>query len=219
MPALGMPTMPTSDKSFSSSLNQRSSPGSPFSANPGAWRLEVTKRAFPLPPEPPLATRHWTPAAARSASGSAVWSSRTTVPTGTLMVRSRPLRPCFLFPEPWEPFPARKWTRRTNSMRVRCFESATIWMWPPLPPSPPSGPPRGANFSRRKLTLPFPPSPARTKILASSTSPGRAGKARRGLCARGFPRGAAAPAAGSPPDASALARPAAAPGEKLPAAG
>src|SRR5712692_2893818 len=39
---------------------------------------------------------------------------------------------------------------------------------PPLPPSPPDGPPRGTTFSRRKATKPLPPSPAFTRILASS---------------------------------------------------
>src|SRR5581483_10194259 len=39
---------------------------------------------------------------------------------------------------------------------------------PPLPPSPPEGPPRGTKFSRRKATHPFPPSPALTQVLASS---------------------------------------------------
>ena len=33
---------------------------------------------------------------------------------------------------------------------------------PPRPPSPPEGPPRGTNFSRRNAMQPFPPSPAFT---------------------------------------------------------
>src|SRR5258708_29085483 len=45
-------------------------------------------------------------------------------------------------------------------------------MVPPAPPSPPEGPPRGTNFSRRKATQPLPPSPAFTYILASSTNTG-----------------------------------------------
>src|SRR5438132_586555 len=45
-------------------------------------------------------------------------------------------------------------------------------MLPPWPPSPPEGPPRGTYFSRRKATQPLPPSPAFTKILASSTNMG-----------------------------------------------
>ena len=41
---------------------------------------------------------------------------------------------------------------------------------PPLPPFPPYGPPRGQNFSRRKATMPLPPSPACTLIVVSSIS-------------------------------------------------
>src|SRR4051812_43453479 len=41
---------------------------------------------------------------------------------------------------------------------------------PPLPPSPPFGPPRGAYFSWRKLRQPLPPSPPRTKIVTRSTN-------------------------------------------------
>src|SRR5215510_13354290 len=43
---------------------------------------------------------------------------------------------------------------------------------PPRPPWPPEGPPRGTNFSRRKAMQPFPPSPAFTRILASSMNIG-----------------------------------------------
>src|SRR5215475_13749083 len=43
-------------------------------------------------------------------------------------------------------------------------------MLPPLPRSPPLGPPRGTYFSRRNATQPLPPSPAFTKIFASSTN-------------------------------------------------
>src|SRR6476660_9427875 len=39
---------------------------------------------------------------------------------------------------------------------------------PPRPPSPPLGPPRGTNFSRRKARQPLPPSPALTVIMTSS---------------------------------------------------
>jgi len=41
---------------------------------------------------------------------------------------------------------------------------------PPFPPSPPSGPPFGIKRSLRKLRHPFPPLPAITRILASSTN-------------------------------------------------
>ena len=42
---------------------------------------------------------------------------------------------------------------------------------PPSPPSPPFGPPRGTNFSRRKLMQPSPPPPPRTRIFAWSMIP------------------------------------------------
>src|SRR5574337_1560011 len=45
-----------------------------------------------------------------------------------------------------------------------------MMMSPPLPPSPPSGPPRGTNISLRKLQIPFPPRPACTVIYPSSTN-------------------------------------------------
>ena len=41
-------------------------------------------------------------------------------------------------------------------------------MSPPVPPSPPSGPPLGIFFSLLKLARPFPPSPALTSIKTSS---------------------------------------------------
>src|SRR5579859_89177 len=41
-------------------------------------------------------------------------------------------------------------------------------MLPPRPPSPPLGPPRGTNFSRRNATQPFPPSPPAIRSLDSS---------------------------------------------------
>src|ERR1700746_164337 len=45
-------------------------------------------------------------------------------------------------------------------------------MFPPGPPAPPEGPPRGTYFSRRKATQPLPPLPAFTNIFASSTNTG-----------------------------------------------
>src|SRR4051794_10446136 len=48
------------------------------------------------------------------------------------------------------------------------LRSATAQIDPPLPPSPPSGPPKGRNFSRQNEAQPLPPSPAMTSIFASS---------------------------------------------------
>src|SRR5512139_2523074 len=50
------------------------------------------------------------------------------------------------------------------------LRSACAHTLPPRPPSPPFGPPKGMNFSRRKLTQPAPPCPAATSIVASSTN-------------------------------------------------
>src|ERR1700694_4471937 len=74
-----------------------------------------------------------------------------------------------------------------------------MMMSPPLPPSPPEGPPRGTNFSRRKARHPLPPSPAFTRILASSINivvlgahakQKNASSRRRGCELRSHPRGA-----------------------------
>src|SRR5579871_5754950 len=90
------------------------------------------------------------------------------VPTGTLSTTSPPSRPVLLDPSPCRPRSAvcsglkRKWT----SVLWRSLDSMTTS--PPLPPSPPEGPPRGTNFSRRNAMQPLPPPPAFTLIFASS---------------------------------------------------
>src|SRR5665213_1888879 len=53
-------------------------------------------------------------------------------------------------------------------MRVLCRCDDSMTTSPPRPPSPPDGPPRGTNFSRRNAIQPLPPSPAFTRIFASS---------------------------------------------------
>ena len=50
------------------------------------------------------------------------------------------------------------------------LRSAIAKTLPPRPPSPPLGPPKGMNFSRRKLTQPAPPLPAAMSMVASSTN-------------------------------------------------
>src|SRR5262245_57424225 len=57
-------------------------------------------------------------------------------------------------------------------MSVLVCGLATIQTEPPLPPSPPLGPPRGTYFSRRKARHPLPPSPATTWMSTSSTNIG-----------------------------------------------
>src|SRR6185503_15530098 len=55
-------------------------------------------------------------------------------------------------------------------MRVLVCGLATTKIDPPCPPSPPLGPPRGTNFSRRNAMAPRPPWPAATWISTSSTN-------------------------------------------------
>ena len=98
LPALGSPTRPTSASSLSRSSIQRSSPGSPFSANRGACRVGVAKRLLPRPPAPPRATTTRVPGTTRSWT---VPSSRVTcVPGGTLTSSVAPSAPCRLEPSP-----------------------------------------------------------------------------------------------------------------------
>src|SRR4029079_10479692 len=60
------------------------------------------------------------------------------------------------------------WNRK--SMRVLVWGLATTKTDPPWPPSPPLGPPRGTNFSRRNARHPRPPLPASTWMSTSSTN-------------------------------------------------
>src|SRR5947209_8370682 len=90
------------------------------------------------------------------------------VPTGTFSTMLSPSRPVQFEPSPWRPrspvYSGLK--RKCTSVLWRSLDSMT--MSPPRPPSPPEGPPRGTNFSRRKAMHPLPPSPAFTRITASS---------------------------------------------------
>src|SRR5579864_7657371 len=90
------------------------------------------------------------------------------VPTGTLSTMSSPSRPVLFEPSPCRPRSAvcSGLKRKCTSVLCRSLDSMTTS--PPLPPSPPEGPPRGTNFSRRNAMQPFPPSPAFTLIFASS---------------------------------------------------
>src|SRR6185436_19209133 len=54
-------------------------------------------------------------------------------------------------------------------MRVLMCGLATTKTEPPCPSSPPLGPPRGTNFSRRNARQPRPPWPASTWMSTSST--------------------------------------------------
>src|SRR6266849_10317166 len=90
------------------------------------------------------------------------------VPTGTFRTIPSPSRPVFFAPSPCRPRSAlySGLKRKCTSVLWRSLDS--IQMSPPRPPSPPEGPPRGTYFSRRNAMQPLPPSPAFTRILASS---------------------------------------------------
>src|SRR5271155_1567063 len=79
-----------------------------------------------------------------------------------------PSRPVFFEPSPCRPRSAEYSGLKRKWISVLCCSLDSIQMSPPLPPSPPEGPPRGTNFSRRKAMQPLPPPPALTRILASS---------------------------------------------------
>src|SRR4029453_2856687 len=83
---------------------------------------------------------------------------------------SAPLRPVRFEPSPWPPRPAENSFWNLKLRRVLRFDCAVTYTDPPEPPSPPLGPPRGTNFSRRKLMAPRPPWPAATWISTSSTN-------------------------------------------------
>src|SRR5215207_1744475 len=169
LPTFGKPTSATSARSLSSSRSHHSSPTSPCSAKAGARRRLDRKRALPRPPRPPSAATKRSPAATRSASTSPS-RSRTTVPTGTFTTTSSP-------PAPWRrlPMPCVPSSARRNGWSLNASSEATLWSAtrttsPPLPPSPPSGPPLATWASRRNDTEPAPPSPALTCRLHSSTN-------------------------------------------------
>src|SRR5208282_3310447 len=168
LPTFGYPTNPTSASSFNSRRKLRSSPGRPTSCSRGAWWVDVANWALPRPPRPPRAITTRSSAREKSWTFSPVSSSKTIVPTGTFRTIPSPSRPVFFAPSPCRPRSAlySGLKRKCTSVLWRSLDS--IQMSPPLPPSPPEGPPRGTNFSRRNAMQPLPPSPALTRILASS---------------------------------------------------
>src|SRR5204862_7485673 len=77
-----------------------------------------------------------------------------------------------LSPRPGPPCGARQCLRWTTAARLSVPATARTTTEPPWPPSPPSGPPLGTYFSRRKLTQPRPPSPPLTKMVTRSMNIG-----------------------------------------------
>src|SRR6202041_873520 len=83
---------------------------------------------------------------------------------------SSPSPPLLFEPSPWRPRSALYSGLKRKCTSVLCRSLDSMTTSPPLPPSPPEGPPRGTYFSLRNAMQPFPPSPPFTEILASSTN-------------------------------------------------
>ena len=158
----GSPTRPTSAMIRSSSRTQRSSPGSPSSAMRGAWRVELLKwRCRDRPCRPwrrctRRRSRSGRPAARRSRR-----RRRSCRAGHRCRASCHSCRAC-CGRRPVARFSALKWRLNLNGRRLVRFCLTRKRTSPPWPPSPPSGPPLGTNFSRRKDIAPFPPSPALT---------------------------------------------------------
>ena len=173
-PPTGIRSSPISATVLSSRVRSRASPFSPSRANPGALRARDASAALPSPPRPPAAASKRVPAPTRSASMRPS-SSSTMVPSGTLISRSGPAAPARLPPMPCLPDAASTCGWKWKSSRVCTCGSTTSTMLPPRPPLPPSGPPRGLNFSRWTEAQPLPPEPARAWMTTRSTNRGAIG--------------------------------------------
>ena len=154
---------------LSSRTISASSPGVPSRAKPGALRLAEANAALPRPPIPPRAATYSSPTRSRSAK-TLPSRSFTTVPCGTVRIRSSPLKPWCISPRPISPFGACWCGLWWYSSRVVVWLSTRRITAPPLPPLPPLGPPRGLNFSRRTETQPLPPRPPDTCKTTRSTN-------------------------------------------------
>ena len=154
---------------LSSRTMSASSPGVPSSAKPGALRFVEANAALPRPPIPPRAAMYSSPTCNRSAR-TLPSRSFTTVPCGTVRIRSSPLKPWCISPRPMSPFGACWCGLWWYSSRVVVWLSTRRITAPPLPPLPPFGPPSGLNFSRRTETQPLPPRPPETCKTTRSTN-------------------------------------------------
>ena len=119
-----------------------SSPGSPRSANRGAWRVGVAKRLLPRPPS----RRARRPLAAPARRGRSARRPRRPRPAcraAPAHSSRSPSAPWRFEPSPWPPRAPCSARVRLKLCRSRSESSQTSTTSPPWPPSPPSGPPRG----------------------------------------------------------------------------
>ena len=139
----------------------RSSPASPGSARRGAWRVGVAKCWLPRPPRPPRAATTSCPSATRSARTLAALEVADHRPArdldddvlagGPALVGAATVLAALRLDVVAVVEVGQGGEPAAGAYHARCRRG---------PPSPPLGPPRGTNFSRRKLTQPRPPSPA-----------------------------------------------------------
>ncbi|MNL63290.1 hypothetical protein D3C87_1874150 [compost metagenome] len=103
LPALGMPSRPTSASTLSSSLRLFFSPGQPGVFWRGARLIALLKRILPKPPSPPLAIVTTSPSVSISYRTSPVSASVMIVPTGIRSTMSSPAAPNMSEPMPCSP--------------------------------------------------------------------------------------------------------------------
>ena len=164
-PALGNPTSPTSASTLSSRINHPSCPSSPGCAYLGVCCVADLKLLFPSPPRPPLQRIFSSPGSIMSNSTSPVSPSFTTVPTGTSRTMSLPCLPLQSAAPPCSPFSALMNFLYFRWINVQNCGFDLNMICPPLPPSPPSGPPLGTYLARCRCTDPAPPCPEAQYIL------------------------------------------------------
>ena len=144
------------------------SPSSPFVVCLGVLFFELLNLTFPRPPSPPFAITNSSLFFSKSTTFSFKDSLKITVPGGTSIYKSSPSAPVLLLFPPLLPDSEIKDFSYLNFARVLSPSLVLKMMSPPLPPSPPSGPPLGRFFALKKLSKPSPPFPAETSIKTSS---------------------------------------------------
>ena len=173
LPAFGNPTSPTSASSFRWSRRSFSSPGKPGWDLRGARLVDVANVALPCPPSPPFAISTRWPSSVRSATC-------TSSPSSCALVDDRADRHLELDVLPVlagavGAFAVGAAAGLEDLLEAEIQEGVEVGVGDEVdraagPAVAAIGPPRGTNFSRRKLMAPRPPWPAATWISTSSTN-------------------------------------------------
>src|SRR5690606_4350203 len=160
-PALGNPTSPTSAKTFNSRIIHSSLPGRPGCEKRGVCWVDDLKCQLPSPPFPPGVKTFVSPSSVISNNISPVSAFLAMVPNGTSRISSLPFAPVRNALPPGSPFAAMICFLYLRCRSVQCWLEPLSIMWPPRPPSPPSGPPLAVNLSLCRCAEPAPPCPER----------------------------------------------------------